>query len=609
MRNTPASSEALKHLRWWQLTFSGLALTSLACLFVWPFLVWDHTLPIGGFYSEWSAVAWGLGSLLVAFTFTPTRYAFPLLGLLPLGACLWLLVQVLAGLALYPSTYLLSCLVLLWATALMVASRSVASHLGARPTAIVLAWMIVVGGTLNTLASVLQHWEIHTFLDRVVVSDRGASTAFGNMGQNNHLADYLGLGLASLLYLQGYAGLRKKYVALLGTWLLFGLSLTGSRSAWLYLFALAALAIVWWRRSPGQQSSVITVLALSGLPLFLALQFLLPKLPATVTSTAMERLSHSDGLVVRLPLWRHAWDMFTSHPLLGVGYQNFAWHNFLLTARDASQGPIAAEFRTGVFTQAHNLPLQWMAEWGVGGLALTLFTLYWLITRFRRFCTPEQWWGWGILSILGIHSLLEYPLDYTFFLGVFMVVAGLIEDRPVSKLSLPPRGGRLLALIVLIGACSILAIMQHEYHFLQKAYAYDPTRNPTYSRSQMGEDLRRANASGFFDPQAELYFALLPVETARPQIWPILLHFNTRNSHRSPSADLIYRQALLLSLNGQTSAASSLLQDAYRVFPDYMPTFLQGLTEFGTNQAAVSQLYREGLALDRAKMPTTPNRE
>ena len=574
------------------------ALTSAALLFFIPFLCWNHLPPLSGFYPQWWAALLGLGSLLVFFGAPSRHFALPLIGLVPLLLCLVLIAQLLTGLAFFPSSFYLAALALLWATTLTLAGRALADALGTARIARTMAWALLAGGALNTLAGILQHWQIHTLLDPYVVAATGTNVAYGNLAQSNHLADYLGLGLASLLYLSGYAGLPRRVAAPLGLWLLFGLSLTASRSAWLYLATLTVLAVGWHRHQRSRQSHTMVSLALATLPLFLLLQFVLPELPGTVT--ANERLVAGAGLQVRLALWKHAIQMFLDHPLLGVGYQHFAWENFLLTAHNATHGPVAQELHMLPFTQAHNLALQWLAEWGLGGAIALLVLAYWLITRIRLTWTAERWWGWAIVSVLGIHSLLEFPLWYTYFLGIFAFIAGMLDEAPTSPMKVTPHLASLMGGIALLVGGTTLAVLMIGYRPLQRAYAFDPATNPAYSRNEMHADLLRASASGLFAPEVEHYYAVITVDSSRPKSWPILLKLNSAAAHVFPNSGMLYRQTLLLALDKDLPQALRLLDKTALVYPDYLPEFLVGLQKFGLDQPEVASLYRAGLALSDA---------
>ena len=74
-------------------------------------------------------------------------------------------------------------------------------------------------------------------LDAVIVMQISAGGIYGNLAQPNHFADYIALGLVSLGLLFQQRKLKPVYAILLSMPLLFAMTLSGSRSSWLYLAA------------------------------------------------------------------------------------------------------------------------------------------------------------------------------------------------------------------------------------------------------------------------------------------------------------------------------------------------------------------------------------
>lgn len=209
----------------------ALPLIPLAMLFVVPFVVWNHLPPVTSFYAEWWAALLGLLAVLAApglwgqWRLPQSSYAF--LGLAGLMAA-----QPLVGQGGEYIQVLVSILYLFGGVALLLMARLLASQLGSETVVIILVWALVIGGALNTLFAVEQTWSFGSMLTEVVTARR-AGGAYGNLAQTNHLASYLGIGLASVLYLIINNKIRLALALVLGCWLVFGLCLTASRSAWL----------------------------------------------------------------------------------------------------------------------------------------------------------------------------------------------------------------------------------------------------------------------------------------------------------------------------------------------------------------------------------------
>lgn len=116
----------------------------------------------------------------------------------------------------------------------------------------------------------------------------------------------------------------------------------------------------------------------------------------------------------RLSIWRDTLALIAQHPWTGVGWGEFgrAW---MLTP--------SPQRSYAIFQNAHNLPLQLWVELGVPlGSAVMAAVLVPLAAAWRGGrhddtavrLSRRPWWlmlGW-----MGLHSLLEYPLWYPFFL-------------------------------------------------------------------------------------------------------------------------------------------------------------------------------------------------
>ena len=83
-----------------------------------------------------------------------------------------------------------------------------------------------------------------------------------------------------------------------------------------------------------------------------------------------------------------------------------------------------------VRNHAQNILLHLLAETGIGGGALLIATAaLWLADLRRVRFDLEWWWLAALLATLSLHSLLEFPLWYAYFLGVAAIAVGLGSQR------------------------------------------------------------------------------------------------------------------------------------------------------------------------------------
>ncbi|MBA4381707.1 MAG: hypothetical protein C0406_03995 [Sideroxydans sp.] len=551
-------------------------------MWVLPFLNYHHAYPITTFYQEWMTALLGLCALPLLLT---KRFwhapQVPRIVLLPIGLMLVMLVQFIVGRISYFDHLLLLSLYFLFAALLMMLGQRLREELGMSLVVAVLATFLLVGAELNTLAGILQHYRWDTFLNSVITV-KSSHAVYGNTAQPNHFANFIALGLLSLGLLHHRFSLRSWQVVLLATPMLFVLVLSGSRSAWLYLTFALALAWLWQRRD----ASLRPVLFFS---LFLWLGFLvmhfvvqLPFLAGTTGSiTSAERLfGEAGGGSVRFHLWREGWLIFTQYPLLGSGFGQFAYQHLQL-AVSLHNSDI-----TGLYNNAHNIVLQLAAEAGLAGVIVLLGTLglwFWQsVVRDTRF-TVEHWWGFAVLAVLGIHSLLEYPLWYLYFIGIASIMLGLF-DKSSYQLELRNVGRLSVAVILLLGLMSLVQGKQ-SYKHLENALAYRgmAVKDHQYV-SNARDELLAAHQYPLFSSYAELFIANM-MEPSADHLEE-KLDLNERALHYIPVAPVVYHQALLLALSGRDIEAKDMIEKAIWAYPTDFANARKELSEMVRNEPA-----------------------
>ena len=557
--------------------FARAALAIIGLAWTLPFLQPFHRFPLPGFYSEWIAFALGLaGALALLRRESPDEIAVPAIALAPLALAIVLAAQVAFGRAIYDEQALTAGLYLSWAALLIVLGRHLRRELGMEALAGTLAWWLLAGGVLSALAGLLQHFP-GLGAPGWLVFPKVRPEIYGNLGQANHYAAYLSIALAGALYLYGRGRLAGGWMALAAALLLPPLALSGSRSAWLYLAMLVLLAFLACRSDRRAGPRRLRMAAVCLLPAFLAahwlasLSFAAPPASAAPAVTSGERLFQlATGMEVRLQLWKTAWLMFLDAPVLGAGIGQFAWSHFLRAAGDISMDP-------HLYMHAHNLVLHLMAETGVGGaLIVTVALLGWAVAL--RHATLDMEWLWllAVLSIIGIHSLLEFPLWYAYFLGMAALLLGAGARRAIVARS-PELVRAIVAASILAGGVHLVAVLSayREFErlvFLPEAHA---------SRPQDDKAFAGAIAGLYREPLLIPYLDLAVaygLEVNEDKL-PEKLALAGRAAHFAPVADVAYRYALLLAMAGERDKALAQLERALRVYPATGSRILPQLNE------------------------------
>lgn len=162
-------------------------------------------------------------------------------------------------------------------------------------------------------------------------------------------------------------------------------------------------------------------------------------------------LSASDSQ--RTILWKRGWNEFIQHPIYGSGWNYYSKYLFDPSIVKNTK-PIP---QLALPMNAHNLFIQILATTGILGFIAILGVVCSSIYIAWQQELHKQILIFGIISILLIHSQVEYPLFYVQFLYCFFVLIGLCETTN-SKFQIKIRNTKLLKLSFLL--LSALTIWQ-----------------------------------------------------------------------------------------------------------------------------------------------------
>lgn len=557
--------KSLQSIRPANFNLANISLALAGLMLVLPFLHYVHQNPLTSFYQEWWSAL--LGSLAAVALLTARasweRTEIPRIVQFPVALIVVVLLQVALGKMAYFDQALLYILYLLFAAFMMMLGAGLRACFGIEKLSVVLAYSLLIGAELSAMVGAIQHYHWHTPLDSVVLM-LTSSVLYGNLAQPNHFADYIALGLVSLGLLFQQRKLNVAYIFLLCIPLLFAMTLSGSRSTWLYLLMTTFLA--WWfaRRDvalrPLLHYGVLLVAGFGLMHLIVQLSFMAG---ADSGTTSVQRLlayngGGDTGHSIRLYLWHEALLMFSQFPMLGVGFGQFAWHHFemlpLLQPRNI----------TGLYNNAHNLVFQLAAEAGIAGLLVLFVSLgIWFHGLRRAQSDAAHWWGYATLGVLGIHSLLEYPLWYAYFIAVAALLLGAFDEAhyPLAQhkfLRIP------LVIIVLLGLLSLIHL-RSDYQKLMYTLAIPTDADNAESRIRNGLiEIQRGGS--LLSPYADQVFFKYADVNADYVKQKIALGFNAM--HFIPDSIDTYRQAYLLAQDGQLDQSRRLLEQAIWSYPE-----------------------------------------
>ena len=274
-----------------------------------------------------------------------------------------------------------------------------------------LSWL--VAALLSTFIALIQYAGLaHHVTPWVNLAPPG--TVYANLRQRNLFASLISLGLVALIFFANRSdriGAPPSWALVLAaTWLGLGSGLTASRTGLLEWLLLLWLFGLQWRRSQVPGTPRLLIAAALG---FVFAALFLPLLglsdPGLLRRFQLEGLACSSRKV----LWSNVLYLIGQQPLTGWGWGGLVYGQFI------SLFP-GLRF-CGMLDNAHNLPLQLAVEFGVPVALLVCGYLVWKLVRARPWAEQDRQrqWAWAGLAVIGLHSLLEYPLSY----GPFQLAA------------------------------------------------------------------------------------------------------------------------------------------------------------------------------------------
>jgi O-antigen ligase len=311
-----------------------------------------------------------------------------------------------------PPALCLSALGLLGATALLVHSGAAARGSTEANTAFALfcaGWL--VAGVLNLGIGLVQVFAPDWPDGEWIAASGIVGRAVGNLRQPNHLSSLLlWSAIATVALLQLRRVPRALGMAVFAA-LIFGVVLTASRTG---LVSVGILAL--WGLLDRRLSRPTRALLLAAPVLYALAWFGMARWAEFSQHTfgGAARLAETDVSGSRFGIWGNTLALIKAQPWTGVGYGEFnlAWSLTPFPGRP-----------TAFFDHTHNLPLQLAVELGLPLAGLILLLLLWALARMALLA----WRADGddavtrrtalmFVLMISLHSLLEYPLWYAYFL-------------------------------------------------------------------------------------------------------------------------------------------------------------------------------------------------
>lgn len=383
----------------------------------------NHYPPWPAFYSEYLGFV-SFFFILLAFFSRSTLYFSRSVVFFFVGAFIPFFQWVGGGVFFFGDAFLACAYLLGFSSALAIGQSAVLVGSAARGLFLA-AWSLIIVSIISVWMALCQ-WlsvgEVLPFLTLPV-----GSRPYANLGQSNNLATILSMALIALLYLYEKRHIYSVVGVILACFLFFGVALTQSRTPWL---ASLAVLIFWSMRAQQCGARISWRIILLWVLLYSFFVAALPYLSDVLLLPSTTPLQRMQSLH-RLDLW---WQLF--HAVLQGPIWGYGW-----TQVSVAQIDVSLVYPVQLMTEhSHNILLDFLIWNGpVLGSLLIAVLVVWLVSLGLSVRTVGSMCCILAVGVVLVHGMVEFPLEYAFFLlpiGLLLgIVIGECVDAP--RLAVP----------------------------------------------------------------------------------------------------------------------------------------------------------------------------
>jgi O-antigen ligase len=347
----------------------------------------------------------------------------------------------------------------------------------------------------------VMQWLGLTWETPLIVMAASLQRPAANLAQPNLLADLFLMATVAVSWLRIQGRLPVWLALAIASLFLLGTALTGSRAAWINVLAMSGMVLYGNMRLKGLPTPrTVAVLCL----VFFIGVFSGPSIQQRMTPLGGGGYT-LDSSNARMSAWNMMFNAVWERPWTGYGLGQIVRVNFVFENNFGME--------RALYNQSHNIALDLILWLGIpiGVVALLLLCrLLWVMVRVIP--TLHHWHATTIVLIAVVHSLVEFPLQYTFFLFPIALLIGTLYGSSIKvQHSLAAVWSRTLwcfALFVVVCLVRDYALVERNFYALRFESRGLETSEPkappdTWVLDQMRENLRvsRLNPGGVFTAQ------------------------------------------------------------------------------------------------------------
>lgn len=413
-------------------------------------------------------------------------------------------------------------------------------------TAIAIAAGWLLAAVVSAAIGLLQFFDLENgFSPLMVVTHPGHVLA--NVHQVNLLATLLGAGLLSLWWMVLNRCLKSFWAVVLAAVLLVGMAATASRTGMLHVISVSALMLYW-----GRLSRRVVLVVVLGASFYVVAAFFLPWLQQILGIASgrdlVSRFAVTSPCSSRRVIWSNVLQLILMKPSTGWGWNGLAYTHYIT--------PYDGLRFCEKLSNAHNLPLHLAVTIGLPVAGFLMMALLFVVVKFKPWNAKKssEQLAWGVLLLLGSHSLLEYPLWF----GVTQLMAACAvwlvwhsnrtsqsvhSGSSFSFLSFPARAT--FAMLALAG----LTYLAWDYFKVSQLFTPSVDRHENYR----SDTLKKVGKSWLF--QHYVLYAVVNTTTVSPSNAALVLDAALGVLKDFPDPEIIIKVIEAAEMVGETKLA------------------------------------------------------
>lgn len=283
-----------------------------------------------------------------------------------------------------------------------------------------------------------------------------SSRPYGNFAQPNTCATFLSMGLMSSLYIYEKRYINKIGLVLISTFIFFGIALTQSRTSWIFILVF----IVWWFwKSNYLEMRLNKNLIFYFLLVYILFILILPEVSSSlgVIGTA-DIITRTTTGYLRIPMWKQMLIAIKEQPLFGYGWNQVS----------VAQLSVFLKYPTHEWVEhSHNIILDIFIWNGIPlGILIIGFIGWWLYQLSKLAISIEAFAALSMVGAVLVHGMLEFPLEYAFFLLPVGFLLGLVQSENNNTKTI--RVNNKLFSMFIVSAFSLYIWIFLEYKTIEK---------------------------------------------------------------------------------------------------------------------------------------------